>query len=143
VVVLRFTTQFAELWGWKMPDKIIIDGVDVAGCKAYFYDSLQHVNRCVDSHSEIKCECAFYPNCYYKQLQRKEQQLKTSKEAYELCLVNKENRHKKEVNRYKQALDRIKKTATDLRTRRDYHSPDEVNADIDKILTITNEVKDE
>lgn len=58
-------------------------------------------------------------------------------------MTNKENRHKKEVNRYKQAINRIKRIATDLRTRRDYHSPDEVNADIDKILNIISEVKDE
>lgn len=38
------------------------------------------------------------------------------------------------TDKYKQALEEIKKIATDLRTRTDYHSEYEVNADIDKIL---------
>lgn len=36
--------------------------------------------------------------------------------------------------KYYKALEEIKEVATDLRIRTDYHSPDEVNADIDKIL---------
>ncbi len=54
-----------------------------------------------------------------------------------------ENAKDLKISSYKQTLEMVEKIATDLRTRRDYHSPDEVNADIDKILTITNEVKDE
>lgn len=64
------------------------------------------------------------------------------KKAYEMADTI--EKKEKENDSYKQALERIEKTATDLRTRRDYHSPDEVNADIDKILTIVGEVlKDE
>ena len=50
----------------------------------------------------------------------------------------------KELDRCKQALGEIKPIATDLRTRTNYRGADEVNADIDKILIIINEVlKDE
>lgn len=47
-----------------------------------------------------------------------------------------------ENDRYKQALEKIEEIVTDLRTRTDYHSEDEVNADVDNILNIINEVKD-
>lgn len=50
-------------------------------------------------------------NCYYKQLQR----IKSDKKY-------------------------IYKIAQKLRTKTDYHSPDEVNADIDEILRITKDV---
>lgn len=52
-----------------MTDKeIIIDGVNVAGCKYYFYGD------CNIEHDG----CTENPNCMYKQLQRKEQELKIS-----------------------------------------------------------------
>ena len=55
--------------------------------------------------------CEVNPNCYYKQLQR----IKSDKKyIYEI--------------------------AQKLRTKTDYHSPDEVNADIDEILRVTKDV---
>lgn len=58
-----------------MTDKeVIIDDVNVAGCEAYFHDTWHNMSHCLDRYSEIKCECEDYPNCYYKQLQRKEQE---------------------------------------------------------------------
>ena len=50
--------------------QIIIDGVDVSGCK--YYDNL-------DCYAERGCcgyplDCEDNPNCYYKQLKRKEQE---------------------------------------------------------------------
>lgn len=107
-----------------MTDEIIIDGVDVSGCG--YYDSYMSNGDCIiqglgTNNSILCCNCKDNTNCYYKQRQRKEQ----------------------ECARYKQVLEKIKETATDLKTRKDYHSLDEVIADIDKILTIVNEVENE
>lgn len=85
-----------------MANKIIIDGVNVSECSQFIKEN----NGCLYGGY---CENS---DCLYKQIQYKEQQLKTAKEAYEVCLVNKENRHKKEVNRYKQALEKIEEIAS-------------------------------
>ena len=50
---------------------IIIDGVDVSGCEAYKDE------HCKDKTSIMFCNtnlCSNFPNCYYKQLKRKEQE---------------------------------------------------------------------
>lgn len=52
-----------------MADKqIIINDVDVAGCKYFnrFRNICHNKNLC--------CDCGKHPNCYYKQLKRKEQE---------------------------------------------------------------------
>ena len=49
----------------------------------------------------------------------------------------------KSLNRYRKALDEIEGLATNLRTRTDYHSEDEVNADIDNVLNIISKAKGE
>lgn len=148
-----------------MTDKIIIDGVDVAGCR--FLDLLDsekiwcnNVNISTVGKSDAAyLYCKDNPNCYFKRLQRKIQECEGLKKAndvvnnlagMQIILTNKdkmpklyENAKDLKLECYKQALEKIKKTATDLRTRRDYHSLDEVIADIDKILTIVNEVENE
>ena len=43
---------------------------------------------------------------------------------------------------YRKALEEIEGLATNLRTRTDYHSEDEVNADIDNVLNIINKAKE-
>ena len=48
----------------------------------------------------------------------------------------------KENARYRKALEEIEGLATNLRTRTDYHSEDEVNADIDNVLNIINKAKE-
>ncbi len=160
-----------------MTDKeIIIDGVDVAGCKHFYKKTCLAASTFNYSVSPkgIYRACV-NTNCYYKQLARKKQECKELKayvkqdlaphaqmlnnELQTLKAENKELRTFKEkvmkpvalamqdepeiiniVDRYKQALDNIKPIAHDLRTRRDYHSPDEVNSDIDKILQIIEEL---
>lgn len=139
-----------------MTDKeIIIDGVYVSGC-GFFHpecgDYSCHIALAFpDEYTDAEntyFKCEQNPNCYYKQLQTLKAENEELKLQNRILKSNRLNMFEhldivQTINRYKQALDRIKKTATDLRTRRDYHSLDEVNADIDKILTITNEVKDE
>ena len=53
-----------------MTDKeIIIDGIDVSRCSNYDHGSYFECNVCC-------CHCDEVPNCYYKQLKRKEQECK-------------------------------------------------------------------
>ena len=58
-----------------MTDKHIIDGVDVSGCKNFYAKT----KDCVQEDT-IDTPCVDYTNCYYKQLKRKEQQLKKIEE---------------------------------------------------------------
>ena len=63
-----------------MTDKqIIIDGVDVSGCKYYIADNGVQYNGCYELTDICECNkeddfCDDNPNCYYKQLARKEQE---------------------------------------------------------------------
>jgi len=183
--------------GGKMTDKIMIDGVDVSGCKR----RIGKDNYC--RYFKRPCNENNY-NCVWKQLARKTEeceQLKKDLESAEFIVrpttddyikqiaeavgmtdirlsggkefytwlkdniiqrIKAERQKVEELEkdiqimedpglsvqiseeryrdfrdtkeRYKQALKDIKKVATDLRTRTNYHSPDEVNSDIDKIL---------
>lgn len=59
-----------------MTDKqIIIDGVDVVGCEDYGYRG--KAGYWCHNYDE---PCTDYPNCYYKQLKRKEQECEELKE---------------------------------------------------------------
>ena len=55
---------------------IIIDGVDVSGCEWYTQGVTGMI--CADWH--ISNDCCKNPNCYYKQLKRKEQECEELKE---------------------------------------------------------------
>ena len=80
----------------KMTDKqIIIDGVDVSGCECIIED-YQRANNFEGKYEHIKnvCElgergaeyynlfCKYNPNCYFKQLKRKEQECEEFKRLY-------------------------------------------------------------
>ena len=67
-----------------MTDKkeIMIDGVEVSGCKEYIW-ALSHVCNLVNGRTD-KFECNYYPNCYFKQLARKEQECDYWKHQAEL-----------------------------------------------------------
>lgn len=106
-----------------MKDKqIIIDGVDVSGCFHYKTQSCVADYLLTDQDfSEAKC--AYSPNCYFKQLQRKTAECEELKkyisekegigEDCDYCKHNdKYNCYQnifldnlKEINRYKQALE--------------------------------------
>ena len=63
-----------------MTDKqIIIDGVDISGCE---YCLKMTKYRCDIQRDVYKCLCEENPNCYYKQLQRKEGIIKRLKEKH-------------------------------------------------------------
>ena len=68
-----------------MTDKqIIIDGVDVRKCVNRRWDNSQKIHLCYDSDTPLTSWgwCENNPNCYYKQLKRKEQECEELKEGY-------------------------------------------------------------
>lgn len=120
-----------------MTKKIIIDGVDVSGCPHLDDSEIwgEYPECYIDSY-----ECDTSPNCLYKQLARLQaqynavvEQNKQLQQELATCKCNYGNEMDYQKI-YKQAIEEIKEVATDLRTRTNYRSPDEVNADIDKIL---------
>jgi predicted RNase H-like nuclease (RuvC/YqgF family) len=66
-----------------MTEEIIVDGVNVAGCK-FLEEAVRYNNNAVCSCTDVRdCEgdlfiecCGEKPNCYYKQLKRLEQENK-------------------------------------------------------------------
>lgn len=63
-----------------MADKEIIDGIDVSGCE---YCVKMTKYRCIIQRDVYKYLCKENPNCYFKQLKRKEQALTEIKEIAE------------------------------------------------------------
>ena len=91
----------------KMTDKqIIIDGVDVSGCKHF------KIGTCLADYlltdmdfSEAKCELC--KDCYYKQLKRKEQECEELKQYKSLFEKTRNLWNESRMNNYK-LLDEIK-----------------------------------
>lgn len=88
-----------------MAEEIIIDGVDVAGCKHYKSETCLADYLFTDmAFSEAKCVLS--PNCYFKQLKRTEQEnkeLKTKLDVFAFTISN-----------YESALEEINITAKQL-----------------------------
>ena len=58
-----------------MTDKqIIINGVDVSGCENFSCGICEEENKIPKTINHFTADCRMYPNCYYKQLKRKEQE---------------------------------------------------------------------
>ena len=72
-----------------MTDKqTVIDGIDISGCEHVFiHTSLFNENTLVQcsafflENGDSCCDCSDNPNCYYKQLKRKEQECKKLKQT--------------------------------------------------------------
>lgn len=120
-----------------MTDKVIIDGIDVSGC-----ENLKSNLDCADSAYHlfdmttrwVKCENC--KDCYYKQLQRKEQECEELKQwqadAENILKTQLDNFDKIEKH-YKQALETIKNICDEM---------DGIYPLSQDILDIINEVKD-
>ena len=64
-----------------MTDKeIIIDGIDMSGCKHYKNRNCI-ADYCLTDMPFSEAKCELNPNCYYKQLKRKEQEFEKYKQA--------------------------------------------------------------
>ena len=85
--------------------EIIIDGVDVAGCK-YFnrFRSIWH-------NKNLCCDCEKNQDCYYKQLQREKQ---NSQEARDVAI--------KEFNRAEELKTLLKRKEQEYEELRQYHN---------------------
>lgn len=130
-------------------EKIIINGIDTSECE---YCLKMTKYRCTIQRDVYKCLCEENPNCYYKQLKRKEEELQAQRNftaqeqrkiycvAYDkTCETGNECKQKKCVFKdrlkYKQALDEIEKY---LDAQQKYFDGE----DYHNLLDIIDEVKD-
>ena len=91
-----------------MTDKqIIIDGVDVSKCKHYD----KGFNYCDQSYlgeggmlknTKNPRHCEWLPNCYYKQLKRKEQEYEELRQYHNKCCEEFEKEKKEWLEKYDQ-----------------------------------------
>lgn len=148
--------------------EIIIDGVDVAGCK--FHSSTPSSELCYMKGNK----CNDNSNCYYKQLQRKSQELETICKAFEVLNNHDEietvvnipqylldlldyyedqecqsqaadgviKELEKEISRYKQALEKIEEECEHYKNAPLNFEAIYAKSSIDEIIDIINEVKD-
>lgn len=69
-----------------MDKQIIIDGCDVSGCEWIREIELDSEYICTCNYpNKTSGYCKYNPNCHYKQLKRKEQELEQVNKAYEEC----------------------------------------------------------
>ena len=108
-----------------MTDKQIIDGVDVSGCKNFYAKT----KDCVQEDT-IDTPCVDHPNCYYKQLKRKEDllndiekviepyQTEIEAEAFSLPTAVESilERKEQECDRLKKIIDEAKNSKLDLKS---------------------------
>lgn len=95
-----------------MTDKqIIINGVDVSGCERLIINKTYgYVCNC-EEDTHLISSCKNRPNCYFKQLKRKEQECEQEKTLKEMYLTYYKAKHddiKGEFFRYKRVLTEIK-----------------------------------
>lgn len=124
-----------------MNKEVIIDGVDVSECEHQTYE------KCAINFEEWNGEiiryldCSNYPNCYFKQLKRKEQEcekLKQWKKDAENLFKTQTDNADKIISRYKQVLDEIEKiTKNDMKFK--YNDK---KFTITQILNIINKAKE-
>lgn len=106
--------------------QIIIDGVNVLNCGHYSQFEGETENACYimqktfigkEEISKEYCSCETYPNCYYKQLKRKEQELeqyKKSKQASYETMQTEWNEAINEVSQLKKENEELKKRNKNL-----------------------------
>lgn len=114
-----------------MNEEIIIDGVDVAGCK--FYEEMRELPDNLNGGYYIEhyycnlqgdnyCICNKNPNCYFKKLKRLQEENKKLKRVtneakieYENLLINR-NDFAERAEKYGQALEEIRENLIKLKT---------------------------
>ena len=108
-------------------EKIIIDGIDVSECYGYVHNAKDY--DCGETYSKFHYRyCEENPNCYFKQLKRKEQECEKLKKRLEsfqkdyskLYQVVENKDYIKELDQYKQALDIIEEYCKQCNLRWDF-----------------------
>lgn len=86
----------------------MIDGVDVSGCKGFYIHDRSTTNidywmygQCKSS-KEYGCYCRNNPNCYFKQLKRKEQEYEELRQYHNKCCKEFENEKQALLEKYNQ-----------------------------------------
>lgn len=119
--------------------EIILNNVNVNECEFYGYEGICKLY----SGSNCSKDCSNYPNCNYKQLKHKEQELEElkqwQKDAENLFKTQTDNADKV-INRYKQVFDDVENSLkTIIETNRVYP----LQANLQKVLNIINRVKEQ
>ena len=99
-----------------MTDKeIIIDGIDVSECYGYVHNAKEY--DCGETYSKFHYRyCKENPNCYFKQLKRKEQELQQAMDNYVQLDLQRVKEYNELVDLYKakeQECEEKQKTAQD------------------------------
>ena len=91
-----------------MTDKTVIDGIDVSECR--------HYGKCSTYCYVVEELCSDNPNCYYKQLKRKEQEVQQAMDNYvqlDLQRVKEYNElvdlYKAKEQEYNELMEKIRK----------------------------------
>lgn len=97
-----------------MTDKqIIIDGVDVSGCKYIDIENFEPpICHCVSQRDECEMPCEDNKDCHYKQLKRKEQELQKAMDNYVQLDLQRVKEYNELVDLYKykeQECDELKR----------------------------------
>ena len=79
---------------------IIIDGVDVNGCEFLIKTLHCKAQMSIMGTDTNKCKC--FPNCYFKQLQRKEQEYEELRQYHNKCCKEFENEKQALLVKYNQ-----------------------------------------
>ena len=118
--------------------QIIIDGVDVSVCKLYNEDNGVVAPDGTAERTELcyltNDYCENNPNCYYKQLKRKEQECEELKHEVELMM----DCASCKVDEYKQTLTEIKEIAKNMNEECFYDDFDCMNCDMQNGCTYFN-----
>lgn len=129
-----------------MTDKkeIIIDGIDISECEFLWKEELP---KKVCNNGNLDCNCNSNPNCYFKQLKRKEQECKNLEEELRGCRIGikdisiESTEICKISEKCKQALDEIENY---VRDNSDFDKNDKLtsNTGAYDILEIINKAKE-
>ena len=94
-----------------MTDKgIIVDSIDVSECEFLWKEKLP---KRFCNNGNLDCDCNSNPNCYFKQLKRKEQECEEINLKNERLVVEKYTMDE-EILKLKQALDEIERYCKDV-----------------------------
>ena len=115
-----------------MTDKQIVNSIDVNECEFLWKERLP---KKVCNNGNLDCDCNSNPNCYYKQLKRKEQECEEINLKNERLVAEKYTMNE-EILKFRQALDEIEKY---LDAQQKYFDGE----DYHNLLDIINKVKEE